>query len=73
MLKTSQMIILACVAAAHRQAGSRKKARDASDSLPGLAVQCVAALLGLCHSAADLACLLQHLPAPADCEGAGQP
>ncbi len=61
-MRTSQMIILACAGAAQSGAGSKKKAQDVSDSLPGLAVQCIAALLGLCHSTADLAHLLVLLP-----------
>ena len=58
------MIVLACAGTAQRGAGSKKKAQDASDGLPGLAVQCMAALFGLCHSAADLAHLLALLPMP---------
>ncbi len=63
-MRTSQMIILACAGTAQSGAGSKKKAQDASDSLPGLAVQCIAALLGLCRSTADLAHLLVLLPEP---------
>ena len=70
------MIILACAGTAQSGAGSKKKAQDMSDSLPGLAVQCIAALLGLCRSTADLAHLLVLLPelnSPGlDCELLGQ-
>ena len=65
LVRTSQMIILACAGTAPSGASSKKKAQDASDSLPGLAVQCIAALCGLCHSTADLAHLLVLLPEPA--------
>ena len=63
-MRTSQMIILACAGTAQSGASSKRKAQDASDSLPGLAVQCIVALFGLCHSTADLAHLLVLLPEP---------
>lgn len=71
-MKTAQMIILACSGTAPRQAIGKKRGLDVADSLPSLAVQCAAALFGLCHNSADLADVLALLPVSNGSEFAGQ-